>query len=184
MTRQVTSRIMNNISIIKKSIDEGGVECFTDRNEENPISVNFYEALKGLNFDSENTNMEFTAEWSPVVKNTYCYENSILFTHDYFPLIEETIKKLHKGTPKSAKIIGRVKKLGSSPDIEKRTMGKVSVVYLDGNNKPGTVTVKLEKDDYDKAIYAHANGNYVELIGELNEGRKSTMICKSFCSID
>jgi hypothetical protein len=42
----------------------------------------------------------------------------------------------------------------------------------------------LDKNDYDKAIVAHAEGKYVEIIGELTLGKRSTMTCDSFSIID
>ena len=72
----------------------------------------------------------------------------------------------------------------SSPDVENRTMGKVTLVYLDDNDKRRTVTAKLEKNDYDKAINAHACGSHVEIVGELTNGRNATITCESFSIIN
>lgn len=184
LTRQVTSRVMNNIIEIKKQIDGGNMDSLVSREKDAVISVNFYEALNGLNLDSEGADVEFIAEWSPVVKNMNCLENRIILSHDYYQPIESVISKLKEEKNKSTRIIGRIKKLESSPDVEKRTMGKVTIVYLDEDDKRKTVTAKLEKDDYDKAIDAHACGNHVEIVGELAGGRNATITCESFCIIN
>lgn len=112
--------------------------------------------MNGLNLDSEGTDVEFIAEWSPVVKNV-----------SYSP----------------SRIVGRVKKLESSPDPEKRERGKITLVYLGEDDRKRTVTANSEKDDYDRAIEAHALGSYVEIEGELTSGRNATITCDSFTII-
>lgn len=184
LTRQVTSRVMNNIVEIKNQIDGGNMENLVSREEGTIISANFYEALNGLNLDSEGADVEFIAEWSPVVKNTTCSESRIMLSHDYYQPIESVISKLKEEKNKATRIIGRIKKLESSPDVEKRTMGKVTLVYLDENDKKKTVTAKLEKADYDKAIDAHACGSHVEIVGEITSGRNATITCESFSIIN
>ena len=42
----------------------------------------------------------------------------------------------------------------------------------------------LDKNDYDKAIEAHACGSQVRVVGELVVGRKSTITCESFSILD
>lgn len=184
LTRQVTSRVINNIVEIKKQIDSGNMDLLVSDKDGTIISANFYEALNGLNLESEGADVEFIAEWSPIVKNTTCIEDRIMLSHDYYQPIESIISKLKEEKNKSTKIIGRIKKLESSPDVEKRTMGKVSIVYLDENDKKRTVTAKLEKNDYAKAIEAHACGSHVEIMGELKTGRSATITCESFSIIN
>ena len=168
LTRKVTNRVMLNIATIKKSIDEGELSHLLNLEDEDLISANFYEALIGMNLDEESTGVEFSAEWSPIVKNKNSIQNKILLTHDYYQPIRATISKLKEETSKATKIIGRIKKLESSPDLQTRTTGKITVVYLDENERRKTVTVRLNKNDYDKAIEAHEKGFHVEIIGEIS----------------
>ncbi|MCI8635043.1 MAG: hypothetical protein HFJ05_05530 [Eubacterium sp.] len=184
LTRQVTSRVMKNISFIKNQIDNGEMDKLILQDGDKIISANFYEALGGLNLDSNGADVEFIAEWSPIVKNTDCVKNRILLTHDYYQPIETTIERLKDETNKSTKIIGRIKKLESSPDVQKRKIGKITVVYLDENDKRKTVTVNLNKNEYDKAIKAHERGFHVEIVGEISSGRNVSMSCESFAVIE
>lgn len=46
--------------------------------------------------------------------------------------------------------------------MSKRKFGKITVVYLDENDKKRTAAVQLEKEDYYRAIEAHEKGLYVE----------------------
>ncbi len=184
LTRQVTNRVMENISFIKKHIDNGELEQLISQDTSNMISANFYEALGGLNLDSDGTDVEFIAEWSPAVKNKSHVKKRILLTHDYYQPIETTIGKLKDRTNRSTRIIGRIKILESSPGVQKRVTGKITVVYLDENDKPKTVTSLLRKDDYDKAIKAHERGYHVEIIGEISGGKRASMSCESFVVIE
>lgn len=184
LTRQVTSRVMKNISFIKNQIDNGEMDKLILQDGDKIISANFYEALGGLNLDSNGADVEFIAEWSPIVKNTDCVKNRILLTHDYYQPIETTIERLKDETNKSTRIIGRIKKLESSPDVHKRKSGKITVVYLDENDKRKTVTVNLNKNEYDKAIKAHERGFHVEIVGEILCGRNASMSCESFAVIE
>ena len=154
------------------------------QDEDKIISANFYEALGGLNLDSNGADVEFIAEWSPIVKNADCVKSRILLTHDYYQPIETTIERLKDETNKSTRIIGRIKKLESSPDVQKRKIGKITVVYLDENDKRKTVTVNLNKNEYDKAIKAHERGFHVEIVGEISCGRNDSMTCESFAVIE
>lgn len=183
LTRQVTKRVMKNVSFIKRCIDEGDLQQLIDPSEENIISANFFEALNGLNLESENTGVEFIAKWSPIVKNEETIQNNILLTHDYYQPIGVVIDKLKEENQKNTRIVGRIKKLESSPVVENRTKGKATIVYLDEENKLRTVTVQLSKSDYDKAITAHTEGKYVEVVGELNSSRRTSMICELFSII-
>lgn len=184
LTRQVTNRVMENIYFIKNQIDNGELDKLLVQDNK-IISANFYEALGGLNPGLDGADVEFIAEWSPVVKNTGCARNRILLTHDYCQPIETAIGKLKEETSKSTKIIGRIKKLESSPDVQKREIGKITVVYLDENDKPKTVTANLSKNEYDKAIKAHERGCHIEIVGEVSSGKRSFMAsCESFAVIE
>lgn len=184
LTRKVTSRLMSNITTIKRHIDEGEFTQLSSQDGSNTISANFYEALVGLNLSCENTGVEFSAQWSPVVMPPDNVQHRVMLTHDYYQPIQTAIDKLKVETSKATKIIGRINMLESSPDVQTRTNGKIKVVYLDEADKRKTVTVRLEKSDYDKAIEAHEKGSHVEIIGELLPGRKPTMECESFGIID
>ncbi|HJA94751.1 MAG TPA: hypothetical protein H9717_16820 [Candidatus Eisenbergiella merdipullorum] len=184
LTRKVTSRVMNNIYQIKSHIDEGDLEGLLSKDGEDIISANFYEALTGLNLDLEGTNVEFLAEWSPVVKNKNAVKNKILLSHDYYQPIETAVGKLKEKTNTSTKILGRINKLESAPDVNQRKEGKITVVYLDENEKKRIATIKLEKNDYDRAIEAHEKGLYVEIEGNLTKAKRTTMTCESFNIID
>lgn len=186
LTRKVTNKIMTNVSFIKKNIDDGEYERLVSDNESSLISANFYEALTGLNLNEEGADVEFIAQWSPIVKKNRCTSNRILLSHNYYQPISTAVGKLRETANTKTKIFGKIKKLESVPDLSKRTSGKITVVYLDDNDMRRTVTANLKKEDYDKAIEAHSRGNHIEIVGDIHnpDKRNTSITCESFSIID
>ncbi len=173
LTRKVTNRLMSNIAIIKKKVDEGNLESLV--NYEDGISSNFYEALNGMDLYSENTSVEFIAEWSPIVKSNRSPIEKVMITNDYYEPLQSVISKIKECTNERTEIIGKIKDLKAAPIIDKRKFGTVVVVYISGNGKAKSVKVKLDKEDYDNAVMAHQYGKTVRLIGELKEAPRAMM---------
>lgn len=182
LTRRVTKRIMTNVSSIINYIDNNDFEKLLSTNESEIISANFYEALIGLNLEIENSDVEFIAQWSPVVKKNRSSYNQVKISHDYYQPLINTIEKLKENKNNKTKIVGRIKKLESSPDVSQRNSGKVTIVYLDSKENKKSVTVTLNKDDYNKAIKAHSEGCHVEIIGDLSGSIMSS--CETFSIIE
>ena len=176
LTRKVTNRVMENLANIKKYIDDGDLGSLT----KGTISANFYEAVKGLNLQTEGARVEFLAEWSPSIRNNPTTSQSILLTHDYCQPMEAVIQKLKGHTKKNTTIIGRIKKLESSPDAKSRNKGRITLTYLDENNRAKNLVANLDAGDYARALEAHCNGWYVQLTGEISTKRPITMKCESF----
>ena len=136
--------------------------------------------------DKADSNLELIAQWSPAVKINRSVNDRVVITNDYYEPIANTISRLKESKNKKTRVFGRVKALRSAPDLQKRESGRVSVVYLDENDKPKTVTTILDKEDYEKAIEAHSKGLHVEIIGDMTGSRQKShnIICDSFSIID
>lgn len=173
LTRQVTNRLMTNIATIKQKIDDGNVESLVNYEEE--ISSNFYEALNGLDLHAEDTTVEFIAEWSPTVKSNRCQYSRLSVTNDYYEPIRNIISKIKECTNERTTIVGKIKQLKAAPAIDKREFGTVVVVYVGDNERAKSVTVKLDKEDYENAVIAHQHGKAVRLVGDLKEQPKAVM---------
>jgi len=173
ITRQVTNQLMYNIATIKNKIDSGNIESLSTG--EDNISSNFFEALNGLNLQHEDATVEFTAEWSPVVKTNRCSFNRIKITNDYYQPISNIIDRIKQNTNQQTEIVGRIKELKAAPVIDKRTKGTVVVVFVDDKSKAKTATVNLSREDYDSAVDAHHYGKAVRIIGDLS-GTKTLKI--------
>ena len=175
---------MTNIASIRTFIDSGDYAKLTSQTGNSIISANFYEALVGLNLNSEGTNLEFVAQWAPSVKMNRTAHSKIALSYDYYQPISNTINKLKETAKQAVKIVGRIKKLESSPDLETRTSGKITVVYLDDNGNKKTTAIILSKDDYQNAIRAHSDGNHVEITGEFSGQKNNILTCESFSIIE
>lgn len=198
LTREVINRLMTNVATIKQKIDDGNLESLA--NYDSPISSNFYEALSGLSMDTEDTTVEFMAEWSPTVKSNRCKYNRILITNDYYEPIRtiiskmkeytnkriETVDKIKRlevapisdsreyGTIERTEIVGKIIELKAAPVIDSREYGTI-VIYVGDNARVKSVTVKLDREDYDKAVAAHQHGKAVKVVGDLKGQIKSVM---------
>lgn len=198
LTREVINRLMTNVATIKQKIDDGNLESLA--NYDSPISSNFYEALSGLSMDTEDTTVEFMAEWSPTVKSNQCKYNRILITNDYYEPIRtiiskiteytneriETVDKIKRlevapisdsreyGTIERTEIVGKIIELKAAPVIDSREYGTI-VIYVGDNARVKSVTVKLDREDYDKAVAAHQHGKVVKVVGDLKGQVKSVM---------
>ena len=178
-TRQVTTKVVKSIQKLKSRIDDGQYNL-AETSTEDGISANFYEALLGINLDQEGIRVDFVPEWAPGIKVEENLPQKISLSHSYYQPIHATVTQLKGSIKKKRKIVGRIKKLEASADIESRKAGKISVVYVDDANKAKTVIARLDKNDYDKAIEAHTKGWYVEIIGDMSDGRGSEIECESF----
>ena len=198
LTREVINRLMTNVATIKQKIDDGNLESLANYNS--PISSNFYEALSGLSMDTEDTTVEFMAEWSPTVQSNRCQYNRISVTNDYYEPIRtiiskmkeytnkriETVDKIKRleaapisdsreyGTIERTEIVGKIIELKAAPIIDSREYGTI-VIYVGDNARVKSVTVKLDREDYDKAVAAHQHGKAVKVVGDLKGQVKSVM---------
>lgn len=174
LTRKVTNKLMDNIVLIKENVDQGNLEYLASPNCN--ISVNFFEALNGLNLEHSNTTLEFIAEWSPVVKINRTENSCVRVTNDYYQPIEHVVNCIREVTNKQAKIIGKIRQLKAAPSVDKREKGTIIVVYLNEESKAKSVSVTLSKEDYDEAVLAHKLGKTVKVVGNLEEIRGKARI--------
>lgn len=173
LTRKVTNQLMTNVATIKQEIDDGNLEFLSDY--DSPISSNFYEALNGLGMNTEDTTVEFIAEWSPTVQSNRCQYNRISVTNDYYEPIRTIISKIKECTNERTEIVGKIKELKAAPVIDNREYGTIVVVYVGDNARAKSVTVKLDREDYDKAVAAHQHGKAVKVVGDLKGQVKAVM---------
>ena len=92
-------------------------------------------------------------------------------TSDYGQPIHAVISSMKREEPKQMTILGRIQKLESSPDIETRRNGTITVAYLDENSKSRRMVVSLDKEAYAEAVQAHLTGKYVEIRGGIDAAK-------------
>lgn len=177
LTRKVTTRIIRNVTRIKECVDAGTEGQLVQSEGDDQISANFMDALSGFGIIDDDTTVELKVNWSPVVKNHEYEGTAVSLNHDYYSPINEVSQELHAVKEESRPIIGRIEALKSLPDLEKRKEGTIKVVYIDSSNHKKTVSATLDKEDYDRAIEAHAHGSVVRLTGMV---KKNEMDCTGF----
>lgn len=163
MGRKVTRKIMDSANKIKIAIDKGENNRLLELPIRKMISANVYEAISGLALDSDDTEVEISAEWASMapVKDS---PSNVNFTEDYYePLcdIAEALKR--DDTEKNLDIIGYVQKLDSDINIKKRKNGRVDITYKDEEGRERKLKVILLLEDYNKAMLAHQKGYKINL---------------------
>lgn len=169
LTRRVTNKLMDDIALVKESVDNGTKERLLE--SEIGISSNFLEALNGINSQSENTVIDFSAEWAPAVKTNRSNHSRVRITNDYYEPIASLIEKIKDKTEQYEEILGRIKKLTAAPSVDQRQGGTIEIVFLSKENRKKTIAVDLGKDDYEKAIAAHQHGRMVRVLGTMTNGK-------------
>ena len=177
LTRKVTNQLMTNVATIKREIDNDNLDSLA--NYDNPISSNFYEALNGLGMNADETTVEFMAEWSPTVQSNRAEYNRISLTNDYCEPIKTVIARIKECANERTEIVGKIKDLKAAPVIDNREDGTIVVVYVGDNARAKSVTVKLNREDYDKAVMAHQHGKAVKVVGDLKSRAKSKAVMEN-----
>lgn len=165
-TRRVTTKVMENLVQVKRCVDEDRVKDLSSVKKTH-ISANFYEALYGL-LDRQNTELGVQADWFPGIRTPENLAGQVTLTSDYGEPIHAVISSMKREAPKQLTILGRIQKLESSPDLETRENGTITVAYLDKNSKSRRMMVSLDKEAYAEAVQAHLMGKYVEIRGGID----------------
>ena len=70
--------------------------------------------------DTEDTTVEFMAEWSPTVRSNQCKYNRILITNDYYEPIRTIISKITEYTNERIETVDKIERLEVAPIIDSR----------------------------------------------------------------
>lgn len=108
-----------------------------------------------------------------------------MLSNNYYEPISVATSQLRECISTKTKIFGRIKN-SNLHLIQKEELREITIVYLNEEDKPRTITANLNKVDYEKAIEAHSHGNHVEIVGDItNSGKKNaTITCESFAILD
>jgi len=181
--RKISDKIIESIQQVKDSIDNNTLkEVMTSRNNKNPpFSANFLEALSAIGISEEQTEVNISVQRTPTVKSNKPTIDQVSLTNKYYePIITvvQAIKKKHSTEEKT--FIGKISKLDANYDADKRTEGKITIVYIDNGNKRKTAKIMLPKEKYDIAINAHAKGADVKVVGIISGHKIKNIECSDF----
>ena len=175
-TRQVTSRLMDNLGVINDCVrNEGNLEAIIDRPSEKIISSNFIEALEELNeMKNPEDYLDFHISWARRAPANRSEIQNMSFSRDIKPILSAASGKLKDTVRPDISVLGRITKLQSIPEASERKDGTVEVVYLDEHSRKKSSKFILGKEDYYLAIDAHRRGNQVRIGGTTAQGFKNT----------
>lgn len=177
LTRQVTNKLILSVKTIKEAIDKGKLNdvIFSETNIENPISVNFLEALNAMSIYRKDSELDIAAKYAPTIKDNILPYNKVSISHDYYDPIDTIVKKVKNDHCEEKVFIGRISKLNAIPDVDKRKTGTVGLVFIGENENKSTATIELHNNDYELALDAHRKGKNVKVIGSIS-GHKNKKI--------
>ena len=181
LTRRVINKLIKSISDVKQNIENATFEdhMINSIESDNPISINFLEALSNIGIYNKNTSLEISVKYYPTSNYKKLDTPHIKITSDYYSEIESFIKRIKKETAPTKEYIGRIKSLESNSNTEVRKEGTVKLEFLDDDSTIKIYNVTLPIEDYENAIEAHKLGKHVKVIGE----RKDTKIIHEQFSI-
>lgn len=180
LTRKATQKLMNSLGDIKQTIDAGeDLEILTDRSE-NIISVNFLESVENLNLYKTNGELDVKLQWAPTVDDNKSLTDQVKLNYSYYaPMRSLTDRIKRKSIENTEMYVGRIKSVTGDEEIEARKQGMISLVTISGDKKR-VIRVKMNIEDYNQAIEAHRNGQYVKVVGKHENG---IFMCNEFALV-
>ena len=175
-TRQVTSRLMDNLGVITECMkDNGDIDLLAKREKDKIISTNFLEAFAELNeLEEPEASLDFHISWSQRATAHRSNTQRASFSRDVQPILSAASSRMKNIIHPDVSVFGKIKSLEAQPDAQERKDGSVTIVYIDENAKSRTIAAKLNKEDYDLALVAHRKGFPVKFTGKKSRNKKNT----------
>lgn len=181
-TRNVVNKLITSVNLVREEIDQGALDKRFAQcaDSQNFVSVNFIDALNGINIYRDNSRLDITAEYASTLQGNTLLDASASINHDYYEPMNSIVKKIKTRTEREKNIFGQIKKLDAVPDSSIRDGGTISVVFLDDAQKKACASVTLSKDDYITAIEAHRDGKFVRIAGVMSGRTNKKIDCRHF----
>ena len=168
ITRRATRKVMDSISIIKETIEEGKNLSDLIEDESKQISVSFIESLTNMNLITPGSSLEIKAKWAPTIRNNISQKNVVEMSHDYYSPLQSVVEKYKADDEKESYVIeGKIADLKATPQLEKRTKGTAKLVYIaEDSSRTKSIQLILDPENYNNAIHAHQNGKTIRAVGK------------------
>lgn len=165
VTRTLARALEATRTAAEYSAATGTIEYFTNA-VVNGVSANLCEAIIGMNESGGGRGVDIGLSWSPTRPVRPDVSRGVHFTTDTMPLIEEAARIFRKTpTQEGLEVEGYVVRLDKK-DPGGGGEGTVTIAsFVEGS--PRKVSVKLDAEDYNKAIQAHRDGIWVVSYGKL-----------------
>jgi antitoxin component of RelBE/YafQ-DinJ toxin-antitoxin module len=170
--RRVLLRLSEALAAIKQAIVSAGATSdfkpFQDAVAQG-VSANLCAALVGLSMDNTAEDVAFDISWSPTRLVTEKLPTRFRFGRDTFPVLREAARLLRESAPiEEFALLGTVTSLHRD---ETSTSGRITVSALIGKDWR-KVRMALSDRDYQTAVKAHSDKEFVIGIGELVRQRR------------
>ena len=93
ITRLATKKVMDSISLIKETIEEGKDLSELVEDESKQISVSFIESLTNMNLITPGNILEIKAKWAPTIRNNISQKSIVELSHDYYTPLQSVVEK-------------------------------------------------------------------------------------------
>lgn len=129
------------------------------------VSANLCEAIVGMSQSGGGEGLEIGLRWSPARPMRDGAPHNVSFSADAIPLIEEAARVFRKTpTQEGFEVEGYVVKLDRREPLGGEGVITILSIVEDSSR---LISVKLDAEDYDRAIQAHKNGIKVTCYGNL-----------------
>ena len=168
ITRRATKKVMDSISIIKETIEEGKDLSDLVEDESKQISVSFIESLTNMNLINPGSALEIKAKWAPTIRDNISQKSVVEMSHDYYSPLQSIVEKYKADDEKESCVIeGKIADLKATPQLEKRTKGNAKLVYIaEDSSRTKSIQLILDPENYNVAIQAHQGGKTIRAVGK------------------
>jgi hypothetical protein len=166
-TRKATTKLMNSVNQIKNVASNNNIDELLD--EKIGISVNFYESLVNVGISEKKTNVEISANWTPLTPNNDVKQSSVNISNDEeYEALYSAITHIKKHAPETKTVRGKIEKLIAKSN-QRGDGGEITIKYIADDYKKKPLRVKLQPSLYDESIIAHKSNSDVEVVATLNK---------------
>lgn len=163
VTRTLARALAATRTAAEHSAATGTIEYF-DNAVASGVSANLCEAIVGMNESGGGMGVEVGLRWAPARPARDTPSVQVSFPADTMPIIGEAARIFRKTPPQEGfEVEGYVVKLARREVDGEGVVNVASFV----EESPRLINVKLDTEDYDRAIQAHKSGLRVVLYGNL-----------------
>jgi len=177
LTRHVTTRVMQSIQLLNKSIEAGELDRIVSGEADIKISANFLESIVAITKTNEKSeSVEFISSWSSLLPPVPSTPSKIEIQKDFINAIDTIIDRMiPQNVAEYGEFVGKIYQLKADADLSKREDCEITMTLISGDKMFNAKTV-LDSARYAIATEAHIKGKNIFIRGELISGRKSKFI--------
>lgn len=177
-TRAVTSKLIEDVSILSQAIDENSIDVLAQQNiKSNRLSWNFCESLGQLQGVLGNVDLDVAVTWSPKINEKVPEISKVRFRRDQISYLEKFTDKLKpEFGDNSDTFMGKIDSLNGQPNESGQRVGEVIYTFQYEEELIKAKVFIMEPEQYGKAAKSHLNNSFVKIIGTLKRSARISNI--------